>query len=170
MTYYPDLTAYAYIGDQNLPNAVNIGWLDRQHHFRKEEPSSEFLEILSEYCSVYINPTRGLHECSICSSNRPSLKSKSNVPGFANILPAEYETAIFRDRLIKIGTAEIRVFSEDGVIFASPNLIYHYIRFHHYDRPEIFKEAVFRGVRPTTERYFDLLSLNRIEWGKPMFI
>jgi hypothetical protein len=43
-----------------------------------------------------------------------------------------------------LGTAEIRVASDDGICFAAPTLIYHYVAEHGYRPPEQFVEAVLK--------------------------
>lgn len=40
------------------------------------------------------------------------------------------------------GSAEIEVIGENGVIYAAPTLIFHYVKDHHYLPPEEFIQAV----------------------------
>ncbi len=68
-----------------------------------------------------------------------------------------------------LGTAEIRVFSEQGEIFAAPTLIYHYVAVHHYLPPEAFVNAVLQGPRPQSQRYFELLESLDLEFGNTSF-
>ena len=63
-----------------------------------------------------------------------------------------------------LGSAEIRVFSNEGVTYAAPNLIYHYIVDHHYLPPEEFIRAVLEGPLPDSPEY--LARAEQVEWGR----
>lgn len=49
------------------------------------------------------------------------------------------------------GNGDIRVLSMDGVRYAAPVLIAHYVQVHHYKPPQAFIDAVMALSRPTTE-------------------
>jgi hypothetical protein len=57
------------------------------------------------------------------------------------------------------------VFSQNGQIYASPTLIYHYVAVHHYQPPADFVKAMFEGPRPSTEEYCALLRGLNLDWG-----
>ena len=63
-----------------------------------------------------------------------------------------------------LGTSEVRVFGEDGNIFAAPTLIYHYMKDHHYRPPDQFIMAVLDGPTPPDSAYFKRLQDVGLEW------
>ena len=50
-----------------------------------------------------------------------------------------------RGESFKLGDAQIRVRGLNGEVYASPNLIYHYVQAHHYRPPQAFIDAVARA-------------------------
>lgn len=57
-----------------------------------------------------------------------------------------------------LGSAEIRVIDVDNkTIYASPDLILHYIINHNYLPPDNFIRAVINGVKPDSELYSKLI-------------
>ncbi|MCB9148107.1 MAG: hypothetical protein H6641_05050 [Caldilineaceae bacterium] len=56
-----------------------------------------------------------------------------------------------------LGSAEIRVFFNE-IVYAAPNLIYHYVIVHAYKPPDAFIEAVLRGFLPQTSEYDELIN------------
>jgi hypothetical protein len=58
----------------------------------------------------------------------------------------------FERETLKLGSAEIRVFAV-GVIYAAPDLVFHYVRDHEYKPPQTFIDAVIAGPSPETEDY-----------------
>ncbi len=138
MSYYEDLTLYEYENDFQFLQAVNIGWLDRTASFLKGQVDDEFLEKLFELCAKPVAKTRGFHVCPFCSN------------------PQIGETAERKGRSIKeLGSAEVWVRGLDGILYAAPTLIYHYIESHNYLPPAAFIEAVKNGQRfdPEVEVY-----------------
>ena len=60
-------------------------------------------------------------------------------------------------KTLRLGFAEIRAFSDDGKVYAAPNLMFHYIVDHSYLPPSEFIDAVLKGPRPSHPSYFKLL-------------
>ena len=87
--------------------------------------------------------TRGFHVCKLCDMS-----------------PTQIPTIKRGNETLKVGSAEIRVFGQDGTIYAAPNLIYHYVVDHHYRPPDLFIQAVLGGVQPGTSNYHELLCQN----------
>lgn len=139
MAYYPDLTEYCYHESGVRPGTQNVGWLDAPHPFPTGNIPDAFLQRLWLYCKVPVVQTRGFHICDFCQM--PS----NAVPCF----DLEGET-------LKFGSAEIRVFG-NSVIYASPNMIFHYVRDHSYLPPQPFVEAVFAEPGPDSQEYRDRL-------------
>ena len=67
---------------------------------------------------------------------------------------------------LRLGSAEIRVFSSTGLIYAAPTLLYHYMSVHNYLPPKDFLDAVNIGARPPDIEYFDKLENIELEWNK----
>jgi len=131
MSYFPDLSPYTYYlkfrrgfrgGHQPKVTTLNIGWLERGKPFPTGEPGwpdQVFLENLALFEQYPVNPTKCWHACEFCES-------------FAG----------------GISSAEIRVLGSDGIVYAAPSMLGHYIRVHRYKPPEQFIQAVLHGPRP----------------------
>ena len=147
MTYFKDLSEYAY-GDLAFarPGTKAIGWLGQGHDFRMSPPSEEVLDLLWAFCSISVALTRGAHDCEFCPSGSAYFSEKNG-------------------RRLFLGAAEIRVFSEQGQVYAAPTLIYHYVQVHHYHPPEEFLEALRKGPRPPNRDYFECLENLGLAWS-----
>lgn len=108
--------------------------MDVAEEYTKGETAKEFQERLWRYCSGVVNATRGIHLCNLCaeSAQRASVLRQS-----------------------RLGSAELRVFYADKV-YASPNLIYHYVVEHGYKPPQEFVEAVLHGLLPASPQYIKI--------------
>ena len=60
----------------------------------------------------------------------------------------------------------IRVFGKDGLIYAAPTLLYHYVSVHHYRPPDEFVRALNEGPRPPSQEYFERLQELGLRWNK----
>lgn len=126
MAHFADLTPYSYLSHPADDNPVNIGWLDREQGFPQGVVPDDVLARIFVLCGKPVNRTRGFHVCELCPQPNP-------IRGFHAV----------RDGIdLWLGSAEIRVPSRSGVVFACPNLIYHYIRDHQYKPPQEFIDAV----------------------------
>lgn len=152
MSYYEDLSEYSYNRRLLRAGTKTIGWLRLGHEFNVETPTDALLNKLWTYCKISVSQTRGLHSCDLCLSN------SFRYP------------AVERDgEQLLLGSSEIRVFGEGGVIYAAPTLIYHYVDIHHYDPPVEFKQALVNSIGPPDDRYFSELRRLNIEWN-PTFL
>ena len=124
MAYFADLTPYSYIRTAVHENQTNIGWLDSDHAFERGCVSEEVLAKIFALCKTAVNQTRGFHPCVFCSSGPMGIKATHN------------------GTTLLLGSAEIRVPSRSGLVYAAPNLIYHYIKDHDYQPPKEFIDAV----------------------------
>jgi len=147
MAYFKDLSEYSY---GNLPFArpgtKTIGWLGGGHDFPTKTPSDEVLDSLWNFCSTSVAQTRGAHECEFCPAGSSYFAERDG-------------------KQLLLGAAEIRVFSENGQIYAAPTLIYHYVQVHHYDPPEEFLVALLNGPRPPSAGYFESLAKLGLTWS-----
>jgi hypothetical protein len=113
MSFFEDLTPYSYFHpEQELPNTVNIGWLDRSKPFPSGTTSEEFQVKLGKLCQRRVKQTRGIHRCDFCKGrNRPMSSSEMRVAGVGNV-------------------------------YAAPSLVHHYVVAHNYRPPDEFIAAV----------------------------
>lgn len=147
MAYFADLSPYAYFHEGRTPETLSVGWLSREHEFAAREPAKNLLDSLFQFCKVSVFQSRGLHPCEFCSE-------------------LNWVTVAARDGLeLNLGSAEIRVLSPDGFIFAAPTLIFHYVAVHNYKPPASFLMALESGnCRPPSHCYFRKLKELNLEW------
>lgn len=140
MTYFADLTPYAY----SLPTpllvmpVLNIGWLGEGHPFSSGPTPPEFRQRLLTFCRdehvLYL--CRGFHVCELCVAT-----ADDPYPG---LMPQLGEAWSF------IGNGQIRVLG-DGVVYAAPTMIIHYVQDHAYQPPIEFVTAVLAGDPDSAE-------------------
>jgi hypothetical protein len=148
MAYFVDLSDYTYFVRPSQPSCVNIGWLNKDHPFDQRSPTEDVLSALWSHCMISVLQTRGLHQCDLCPPPTPLVVASRSGDG------------------LRLGSAEIRVFSLHGEIYACPNLIYHYVRTHHYKPPGEFLTALNEGPRPQAPEYFECLKKAGLDWGQ----
>lgn len=155
MTYFPDLTPYAYMGAPKSdmlneflgvqsappPDLLNIGWLDISVPYPSGETSVAFRARLLEYCASedLFRLTKGFHTCQFCE----------NAPLGPLIVHQDGQE-------ISLGNGEIRVIGRSAV-YAAPTLIYHYVVAHAYRPPDAFIAAVLTGPRVGSPEYTALI-------------
>ena len=122
MAYYEDLSTYRYF---NEDVALNIGWLSKEHPFPTGSVPEELLPKLAACLDYPVNQTRGLHGCDFCEDAFSYYEENS-----------------------RVGSAEFRIFAEDGTVYAAPTLLHHYIEKHNYRPPQAFIDAVLWGPVP----------------------
>jgi len=147
MTYFKDLSPYAYMEDHgtlNLPT-LNIGWLSNREPFQKGRSARGFKDKLLRFCSdeFVVLIARGFHTCEFCGLKEQWYKERQGKYG---------EKASWAS----IGDGEIRVLGKSAV-YAAPTLIYHYVLEHQYKPPREFIEAILAG-EPDSKEQQELLS------------
>jgi hypothetical protein len=126
MTYVAELSPYSYLSGVETENEVNVGWLDRDHDFRRGDVPEVVSARIFVLSNNPVNQTRGWHGCELCPGLNP-----------------RHAFHAVRDGIeLWLGSAEIRVPSRSGVIYVCPDLIYHYIHDHQYKPPQEFIDAV----------------------------
>jgi hypothetical protein len=128
VTYYADLTPYTYDTDNGIPDTparqadvplLNVGWLCRERDYPKGRAPAGLAAALHRAAATdRVQQTRGYHFCPWCVSRLAG-----------------------RLGHCARGSAEIRVVG-DGVVYAAPELIAHYVEAHDYLPPEEFVHAV----------------------------
>ena len=145
--YFEDLTLYSYREREIRNNLYNIGWLEKGHEYPIGEVPSKFIDKLWDYSHFAVADTRGFHTCDLC---------EYPLHGIPEI---EY-----RAKVLKVGSAELRIFGNDGKIFATPNLLFHYVTVHKYKPPIQFVDSVIDGIDPYSKEYQTLLSSIVEKW------
>jgi hypothetical protein len=130
MTYFKDGSPYGYL-PEFIDGSVNVGWLDAAEPYTTGDVPAELVERLVELCRNSVNRTRGWHYCNLCPKPTESFPQPITVKSPAGDFP--------------VGFGEIRVQGKDGVRYAAPDLIAHYVVEHHYRPPEQFVHTVLDG-------------------------
>jgi hypothetical protein len=135
MAYFPDLSPYAY-GHHSHLGVVHVGWLDGTHPFPQGTVDFRLLEKMKLLAAKPVELYRGYHICEVCSE--PPGLIKATIPDRVTIDP-NCSWAKWRGQ--RKSNGEIRV-SYEGVTFAAPLLIVHYIEEHGYLPPAQFLKAI----------------------------
>ena len=128
MTYFADLTRYAYGGTTDSDD-LNVGWLAAGRPFPTSPPTRVLVAALLQCCRQPVRLYRGFHQCEFCDHG------------------LEMPTISFERRRIHLGNGEIRVVGHDHCWYAAPTLVAHYVATHHYAPPAVFCEAVVEAAR-----------------------
>jgi hypothetical protein len=135
MTYFPDYSSYAY-GHGSHPGVIHVGWLDNIHPYAKGTVDARLIEKMKSLASKPVELYRGKHICELCSE--PPDVVKTTLPNGIVFDPNRSGARWVEQRS---SNGEIRV-SHEGIIFAAPVLIVHYIEAHNYLPPTQFLKAV----------------------------
>jgi hypothetical protein len=120
--YMEDLSTYRYHLCEGLEGVLPVGWLSAEHPFDKGIVSSDCVSKLTRLAVFKsTNFMRGVHRCEFCG--------KDDI------------VAEFNGIVRSLGTAEIWIPGE-GVLYAAPNLILHYVMAHQYRPPESYIRAL----------------------------
>ena len=130
MTFCEDGTAYENLPDEELE--TNVGWLDEGYRYPVGPVPRASVEALSGLCRVGVLPMRGVHYCNLCAPKRERRSCADLVSTVVQSSAGDYY----------VGNAEIRVPRSNGVPYAAPNMVIHYVVVHGYCPPEGFIEAV----------------------------
>ena len=138
MAYFPDLAPYSY-ARQSHTGVVHVGWLDGAHSFPRGKVDHRLIEKMKMLATKPVELYRGKHTCEVCVQPEDVV----------NALTANKSTLDFKSRLAiwakwadqRSGNGEIRVAS-DGITYAAPVLIVHYIEEHGYLPPAQFLGAI----------------------------
>ena len=122
--YFADLSPYTFLGHPPDEKILNVGWLDNEHSFPTGQLDSTVLDHLFGLCLKPVRKTRGFHQCLLC----PRLELGYLVQHGG------------KER--RLGSAEIRLKARNDVVFASPDMIFHYVRDHNYMPPAVFVKAL----------------------------
>ncbi|HEY7353977.1 MAG TPA: hypothetical protein VH596_14515 [Terriglobales bacterium] len=142
MAHMADLSPYRYgPAEPDVPadKLLAVGWLDAKFRYTKGDIAERdvVLRRLRQLAQKPVNITCGFHICEFCR-----LKS--------------YDSAVSAKQ---VGNGEIRVKGANGVVYAAPVLIAHYIERHAYRPPSEFLEGL-QGL-PELRRIVIIAALKR---------
>jgi hypothetical protein len=135
VTYFSDYSPYAY-GHESHPGVVHVGWLDNVHPYPKGAVDARLIEKMKLLASTPVELYRGKHVCELCAE--PPDLVKTTLPNRV-VLDPNCSWARWVGQ--RSSNGEIRV-SGEGIVFAAPVLIVHYIEAHSYLPPAQFLKAV----------------------------
>lgn len=130
MSYFADLTPHTYTPTEE-GTVLNVGWLDSAYPFAHGKTSPEFHDALRRLCEHPVKLHRGFHQCQFCAQE-----------DLAEGPPAHPE---------RLGNGQIRVKGADGIWYAAPTMVCHYVTEHQYLPPPAFVEAVLRPAAVAVE-------------------
>ena len=122
--YFEDMTPYRNTRNEIVPNVFCVGWLDSAHEFPRGHVSGNVLTCLAALCFQLVNQARGF-------KRSPFLPRDS-----------DYPTVQQGGKSMRLGSAELWVRGEGERVYASPNLVYQYVRGCGYLPPEEYLNAV----------------------------
>jgi hypothetical protein len=107
---------------------LDVGWLELPHPIPTGQAPPGFTQRLFAFCRLdrLVGLTMGHQRCGYCAATFHQLSTQYHTP---------------------LGNGEIRVLG-DGVAYAAPSLIYHYVTAHAYLPPPAFIAAVMDGPDP----------------------
>jgi len=139
IVHFPDLGPCDYFHLLD-PAPVAVGWLDGEHPYERGSVQPSFLEALARIAQEPWQPFyfMGWHNCELCAS--------ASRPGSIEVAG------------IRVTTGINNVFVPgDGVVYAAPSLILHYIVEHEYLPPLAFQRAVESCPAMGSRAYYDAL-------------
>ena len=170
MAYYPDPAPCDYGGPiWRADDELAVGWLSIHHPFTTGDFPAELLDRLSVLATKPVRLFSSKHSCDICPppvetrlASRPTSLRRGRVERRLEQLPngevrdewVQWErtdhVVFVSGQEIDVGNGEIRIADEDGLVFAAPTMILHYIVEHRYLPPDAFIEASDLVVSPRT--------------------
>ena len=130
VTHFEDGTPYEYQPQEGA--ATNVGWLDAANAYPQGPVPPEFIAVLTELCRSGVLRMRGWHMCNLCVPDGERRSYSDLVPTLVQSETGNYS----------VGDAEIRVPGLEGVVYAAPDMVIHYVVVHGYRPPDGFIEAV----------------------------
>jgi hypothetical protein len=152
MHVFADLSEYSYrFGAGSRSGVLNVGWIDLLQPYATWNAPPDFLAKLWRYCRTPAVVWRHMLFCAKCSF-------KAEIPC----------TETWDDQQLVLGTGEIRVFGKGETVYAAPDMVFHYVKQHHYHPPTDFIEAVNQGEDPSSEFYVAALLRLCLKRNEPL--
>jgi hypothetical protein len=147
---YSDLSLYEYFPEDTVGSPLNVGWLGPDMVYETGAVSTQVINQLEKLTLFSIQQTRGYHFCHLCSECDENFVCYHNIHGKSYLL----------------GSAELRVFGDSGKIYASPDLLLHYIIGHNYLPPQEFLDAVVETPCPPASEFFKCLDDTGLDYDE----
>lgn len=152
MAWYADLEPcdYWYFGSHLRLEVTSVGWLEGDQPFTQGPVAPEVTERLNGYAHKSWQPGYflGFHECSLPATETQAINENCATTNGSPQATPEQEGTCGKTGLLNI------FIPYQGVIYAAPELIHHYITEHGYAPPAIFCEAVLNAPAPGSDAYF----------------
>ena len=132
MTFIPDLGRYDYYPAPM--EALAVGWLDISEPFTTGTCPPDVRDRLAEFSRQPVRLMRGIHYCQFCAA----------IAEPPRLLRADIR--LYESPDVACGNGEIWLTAPNGVYYAAPMMIVHYVDDHHYLPPDVFVAAVRIGV------------------------
>lgn len=142
MTYFADLSRYRYgrgSGDEGWEQDRNVGWLARGRKVPQGPAPDDLVEALLVCATRPVREYRGTHDCDLCDVEPVSWVAPNGLR-MRDLHPASRMRLDGREVLL--GNGEIRVRGPDGLWYAAPTLVAHYVAAHQYLPPMPFIDGV----------------------------
>jgi len=137
MASFDDLSECPYFQDMNLPPLIAVGWIERGRRYRSGDAGSAVRRRLKEFREArwHLTAYLGGHYCDLCTERDESLRW--------SVDEAYSKTDLF--------------IPGEGVVYAAPEGIYHYVTKHAYHPPDVFCEALLTAPAADSLGYFEAL-------------
>jgi hypothetical protein len=117
MAFFSDLTDHTYTPPCGL-KLLNVGWLDVGNAYPIGPCDAEFRDALCDLCQNPVFLHRGTHSCWYCRQLSRNVE----------------------------GNGQIRLAGKEGIWYAAPTLVHHYVTCHEYLPPVDFIDAVNSAI------------------------
>jgi hypothetical protein len=151
MAYFADLSPYRYghppdedEDDDGWDQDRMVGWLARGQDVPQGATPDGLVDALLICATRPARLYRGRHECDLCDVTPRTWVDPSGAR-MRDPHPASHMDLDGRE--VFLGNGEIRVQGSDGLWYAAPTLVAHYVAAHHYAPPAPFIDGVRARAR-----------------------
>lgn len=133
----PELYEFGYDLHLKKINSLAVGWLDKGFKYNTGLVSESFLDRLGLFCmDPVVMPLDPDGDCPLC---------------------LEYPIIDTPHGRLEFGPGQLRIPGRDKTVYAAPTLIYHFIKDHNYQPPQVFIDAVLNAPLPGTKEYKEFI-------------
>lgn len=153
MAHFDDLSEYRY-SRRVQPGVVHVGWLGNGHPYARGAVPASLVEKMRRLARSPVELYRGFHVCDLCVEPEEVRRDRTQKlhaqkdPKNWNSPMRDFMSQLWEDwAKSRISNGEIRV-TRNGITYAAPILITHYIEVHGYCPPGEFLRAIEEAVEP----------------------
>lgn len=142
MAYFADLSPYGYgrRDDEGCGQDRNVGWLASGREVPTGAAPDDLVEALLVCATRPVREYRGVHDCELCDAVPVLPRSPGERWNIRTPHPASRMQLDGRE--VRLGNGEIRVRGPNGLWYAAPTLVAHYVAAHRYLPPTQFIDGV----------------------------